>query len=157
MRPIRTWCLSHAAAYSLLMLICSIVQIQFPRLSYLGLLLSKLYTFFEGSLINPDISPDDAWLEYEGVPLKWHYPLGLLYDLYSGAEPVYPSDSSGKQHDSPEDEEKETLPWKLTLHYSNYPTDQLVKLDVEGKHLHDLYIHSVKEVRPSCINSYLSF
>ncbi|KAF2645447.1 autophagy protein-like protein 5 [Massarina eburnea CBS 473.64] len=121
--------------------------IQFPRLSYLGLLIQRLHDFFEDQLIYPEVSPAEAWLEYEGVPLKWHYPLGLLYDLYAGAEPAYPNDSSEEQTSerSSGGEEKESLPWKLTLHFSDYPVDQLVKLDAEGKHLHDLFIHSVKE------------
>ncbi|KAF2876857.1 autophagy protein 5 [Massariosphaeria phaeospora] len=118
--------------------------IQFPRLSYLGLLLHKLHGFFASSLIYPDVSPADAWLSYEGVPLKWHYPLGLLYDLYSGVEPAYPADGSGKK-DRDVEEEQKNMPWKLTVHFSDYPVEHLVKLDSEGNHLHDLYMHSVKE------------
>ena len=81
----------------------------------------------------------EAWLSYEDVPLKWHYPLGLLYDLYAGSEPSHP----GTAKEVPG---KETLPWKLSIHFSDYPVKQLVKLDAEGKVLHDLYINSVKEV-----------
>jgi autophagy-related protein 5 len=97
-------------------------------------------------LIYPDVSPSDTWLSYEGVPLKWHYPLGLLYDLYSGAEPASPSDNanpSPQKHDTPEDGKH--LPWRLTVHFSAYPTEQLVQLDNDNKHMHDLFIHSVKE------------
>jgi len=109
-------------------------------------MLHKLHTFFKPSLIYPDISPADAWLEYEDVPLKWHYPLGLLYDLYAGVDPAYPSDVPYDQHGPQSDRDTNTTPWTLTIHYSGYPSDQLVKLDTEGKHLHDLFIHSVKEV-----------
>lgn len=124
-------------------------QVQFPRLSYLGLLVGKLHAFFSRSLIYPDVSPKDAWLSYEDVPLKWHYPLGLLYDLYSGAEPAYPPDTDAdtaptQQLESTE-EEHGRLPWRLTIHFSEYPSEQLVQLDDDGKHLHDLFIQSVKE------------
>jgi autophagy-related protein 5 len=97
-------------------------------------------------LIYPDVSPADLWLSYEGVPLKWHYPLGLLYDLYSGAEPSYPTDSSLPSHktESSEDEAHH-LPWKLTVHFSDYPAEQLVRLDTEHKVMHDLFRNSVKE------------
>ncbi|EMD62042.1 hypothetical protein COCSADRAFT_95423 [Bipolaris sorokiniana ND90Pr] len=123
--------------------------IQFPRISYLGLLIHKLHTFFSRSLIYPDVSPKDAWLSYEDVPLKWHYPLGLLYDLYSGAEPAYPpgADVEAAPAHQPEGAEEEhgRLPWRLTVHFSDYPTEQLVQLDNDGKHLNDLFIQSVKE------------
>lgn len=120
--------------------------IQFPRLSYLGLLIHKLHAFFADSLIYPNVSASDAWLSYEGVALKWHYPLGLLYDLYSGAEPAHPSDNlSTSSKPTVVDDEPSKLPWRLTVHFSDYPTDQLVHLDNEGRHLHDMFIHSVKE------------
>jgi len=97
-------------------------------------------------LIYPDVSPSDTWLSYEGVPLKWHYPLGLLYDLYSGAEPAYPSDNASplsQKHETLEDGKH--LPWRLTVHFSAYPSEQLVQLDNDDRHLHDLFTHSVKE------------
>ncbi|RMZ74031.1 autophagy 5 [Pyrenophora seminiperda CCB06] len=126
--------------------------IQFPRLSYLGLLVKRLHGFFAGSLIYPDVRPKDAWLSYEGVPLKWHYPLGLLYDLYSGAEAAYPPDTgtdadaaAQSQRLDSNEKESQRLPWRLTLHFSDYPSDQLVQLDNEDKHLQDMFIHSVKE------------
>jgi autophagy-related protein 5 len=86
------------------------------------------------------VGPEEAWLSFEGVPLKWHYPFGLLYDLYSGREPFSAGQDKGVQGN-------ESRAWKLTVHFSDYPVDQLVKLDADGKHLHDLYINSVKEVR----------
>ncbi|EDU45444.1 autophagy protein 5 [Pyrenophora tritici-repentis] len=126
--------------------------VQFPRISYLGLLVKKLHGFFARSLIYPDVTPKDAWLSYEGVPLKWHYPLGLLYDLYSGAEPAYPPDidtdadaTAQSQKLETTEEERRRLPWRLTIHFSDYPMDQLVQLDNEDKHLQDMFIHSVKE------------
>ncbi|KAH8731422.1 autophagy protein 5 [Phaeosphaeriaceae sp. PMI808] len=122
--------------------------IQFPRLSYLGLLIHTLHAFFSSNLIYPNVEPSSLWLSYEGVPLKWHYPLGLLYDLYSGAEPAYPVDSTASSHKHEaitEELELQHLPWRLTVHFSDYPSEQLVRLDNGGKHIHDLFIHSVKE------------
>lgn len=124
-------------------------QIQFPRLSYLGLLIHRLHAFFSRSLIYPDVSPKDAWLSYQQVPLKWHYPLGLLYDLYAGAEPAYASDAHGDAAPAHKvesaEEEHGRLPWRLTIHFSEYPAEQLVQLDNDDKQLHDLFIQSVKE------------
>ncbi|KAF9153642.1 autophagy protein 5 [Actinomortierella ambigua] len=61
---------------------------------------------------------DDAevWYDYEGTPLKWHYPIGLLYDLH------------GIQASSNKPGARETLlPWKVTVHFQNFPADRLIK------------------------------
>ncbi|KAI9673250.1 MAG: autophagy protein 5 [Trizodia sp. TS-e1964] len=106
-------------------------MIQYPRLSYLPFLLKRLHLFFAYSLIDPDVPLENGWFSFEGVPLKWHYPVGLLYDLFSGADPLQQKDNS--------------LPWRLTLHFSDFPEDQLVQLDRDGRVMHDAYINSVKE------------
>ncbi|KAJ8605005.1 hypothetical protein MRB53_041602 [Persea americana] len=75
------------------------------------------------------------------LPLKWHYPIGLLYDLYSGAEPARQSESE----DTESTRRGTPLPWQLTIHYSSFPNDQLIQLDKDDTVLLDVYINSVKE------------
>jgi autophagy-related protein 5 len=111
--------------------------IQFPRVSYLGLLIHKLHAFFARSLVYPDVPPTNLWLSYQGVPLRWHFPLGLLYDLYAGADPTH--DDASKAQDG-----ADVLPWTLTAHFSEYPSS-LMRLDSDHKILHDLYRNAVKE------------
>lgn len=78
------------------------------------------------------------------MALKYHYPIGLLYDLFSGAAPSNPED------DGTEDVE-ELLPWKLVLRYSDFPDEQLMGLDGEEKVLRDCFVNAVKEVSfPLC-------
>ena len=128
-------------------------QIQCPRLSYLPFLLPRIRAFFASSLINTEVQAHDGWFTFEDLPLKWHYPVGLLYDLFSGAEPVYPPDgdrghAAGQaEHGKKQkvDEDTETLPWRLVVHFTEWPEDQLVKLDAEGKVLQDAFINCVKE------------
>ena len=124
--------------------------VQFPRLAYLAFLLPRLHAFFVSSLINPEVQPHEAWLSFEGVPLKWHYPLGLLFDLFSGAEPVN-FDRSRKEDMGASQATVEAaagttqLPWRLTVHFTDYPGDRLMQLDAEGRALLDSFINTVKE------------
>lgn len=124
--------------------------VQPPRLSYLAFLLPQLHAFFLDRLINPEVSAHEAWLSFEGVPLKWHYPLGLLYDLFSGAEPAN-FDSQGKEDMVASQVTVENvsgatpLPWRLTVHFTDYPADQLIQLDAGGRALLDSYVNAVKE------------
>ncbi|KAL8810911.1 MAG: hypothetical protein Q9223_001975 [Gallowayella weberi] len=117
--------------------------IQYPRLSYLPFLLARLHAFFHPSLIDPSLAAHGGWFSYEDVPLKWHYPLGLLYDLFSGAVQAQISESD--RNDRFPARRPSTLPWRLTLHFTDWPGDQLVHPDAEGKVLHDAFINSVKE------------
>lgn len=111
-------------------------QITCPRLNYLPSLLPKLRSFFSSSLIDPSSQAHHGWFSFEGVPLKWHYPVGLLYDLYAGADPA----SKGADLFS-----NSSLPWRLTLHFSDWPDEELVRLDPDGLVMNDAFINSVKE------------
>ncbi|KGO54996.1 Autophagy-related protein 5 [Penicillium expansum] len=114
--------------------------IAYPRISYLPSLLPKLRAFFSNFLIEPNSQSHDGWFEFEGVPLKWHYPIGLLFDLYAGADPA--SKAAARSNESPES--GPSLPWRLILHFSDWP-DDLVRLDADGMVMNDAFINSVKE------------
>ncbi|KAL1643485.1 Autophagy protein 5 [Diplodia intermedia] len=129
--------------------------IQAPRLSYIPFLLPRLHAFFAPALINPDVHPTKGWLSYSDVPLKWHHPLGLLYDLYSGLEPYTPD--SIHHHSPPpssptsptatthQPAESSPLPWRLTLHFATPAPPTLVPLDPAYKAHHDAFVNAVKE------------
>jgi autophagy-related protein 5 len=94
-------------------------------------------------LINePDSS--QVWFSFENVPLKWNYPIGLLFDLYSSAKDDLIVASGAGRLDVDHPETTEDLSWRLTVHFSEWP-DQLIKLDAEGKEMHDKFNNSVKE------------
>ena len=122
--------------------------VQYPRLSYLACLLPRLHAFFKTKLIDPSVPITEAWLEFESVPLTWHYPSGLLYDLFSGAEPVDPTrqaDVEASQATVETAVGKNSLPWKIMVHYSDYPGDQLYTMDEEQRILQDSFVNAVKE------------
>lgn len=112
-----------------------------PRLSYLPFLLSSLKAFFTTFLIDPEVKAHLGWFSIDGVPLKWQHPVGLLYDLFSGTEPFSPESLPA----SPSEGSSPKLPWKLTLHFSEWPVSRLIPLDEEGKVEEDAFINSVKE------------
>lgn len=136
-------------------------QIQVPRLSYIPFVLPRLHAFFAPSLIDPDVHPSKGWLSYSDVPLKWHHPLGLLYDLYSGFEPYTPdslhqptnpeppspppSSSSSPTTPTTSGGEPSLLPWRLTAHFTTPAPASLVPLDAAYKAHHDAFVNAVKE------------
>ena len=84
------------------------------------------------------------------MPLKWHLPIGLLYDLYAGADPASKGDrdayASEDATESPtNDSAGGSLPWRLTVHFSDWPNEELVRLDANGMVMNDAFINSVKE------------
>lgn len=81
-----------------------------------------------------------AWLSFENVPLKYHYPVGLLHDLFSG--------NAAADADDDDDEvgAEAGKPWRLVVSYSGFPADMLMGLDAEGRVVRDCYVNAVKEV-----------
>ena len=100
-----------------------------------------LHHFFGDALIEQDTIPHDGWFSFEGVALKWHYPLGLLYDLFSGATPHQAQRLANVQNEAIGDQ----LPWRITVHFTDWPEQALVRPDADGKVFHDAFINSVKE------------
>ncbi|EPS30498.1 hypothetical protein PDE_05449 [Penicillium oxalicum 114-2] len=112
-----------------------------PRVSYLPSLLPRVRAFFSAYLIEPSSRHHDGWFAFEGVPLKWHYPVGLLFDLYAGVDPA---SKTGLRND-PTQQTESSAPWRLTVHFSDWPSEDLVRLDENGMVMNDAFINSVKE------------
>ncbi|KAI5297326.1 autophagy protein 5, partial [Ascosphaera atra] len=74
--------------------------------------------------------------------------IGLLYDFYSAAQAASASRESQHVERGRFDEvtaRSNQLPWKLTVHFNDFPEKELVKLDNAGKVLVDSFMNSVKE------------
>lgn len=81
-----------------------------PRCSFFPLVLDdRLKQHFQ-EFASKGGENDEMWLEYNGTPLKWHYPIGVLFDLYATGSP---------------------LPWSIQVHFRNFPADKLVRLNGE--------------------------
>jgi len=75
-----------------------------PRLSYFPLVTDKVKKHFV-KFVSTDKQDAEMWLDFNGTPLKWHYPIGLLFDL----------NKSDIQ-----------LPWTITLHFDKFPDGELL-------------------------------
>jgi len=90
------------------------------RVSYFPLVLSKLLQYFVNMV--DEIKAADVWFEYNGAPLKWHYPVGVLFDLHKIDD---------------------TLPWRITVRTKAFP-DQLIRM-ANRDALESSFIQSIKE------------
>ncbi|XP_055380369.1 autophagy protein 5 [Condylostylus longicornis] len=79
------------------------------RLSYLPLVTDKARKYFTRYISNEQ-QEGDVWFDYNGIPLKLHFPIGVLYDLTH---------------------REEELPWPLTIHFTKFPEDTLVKFSTK--------------------------
>ncbi|CAH1799923.1 unnamed protein product [Owenia fusiformis] len=77
-----------------------------PRQTYFPLITDKVQRHFIKH-IEPGIQEQstEIWLEYEGKPLKWHYPIGVLFDMFN-------TDT--------------LLPWNITVHFQNFPEEEIL-------------------------------
>ncbi|ROL33062.1 Autophagy protein 5 [Anabarilius grahami] len=74
-----------------------------PRVSYLTLVTDKVKKHFLKVMKAEDV--EEMWFEYEGTPLKWHYPIGVLFDLHAS---------------------NTALPWNVSVHFKNFPEQDLL-------------------------------
>nr|CAG4645736.1 EOG090X0BB3 [Lynceus sp. MCZ IZ 141354] len=75
-----------------------------PRLSYFPLVTDKVKRHFL-RYVAADKHENEMWLEYEDTPLKWHYPIGVLFDM----------------------SHVESLPWNITVHFDKFPEMKLIR------------------------------
>eukprot|EP00092_Neocalanus_flemingeri_P048084 GFUD01054748.1.p1 GENE.GFUD01054748.1~~GFUD01054748.1.p1 ORF type:complete len:268 (+),score=101.12 GFUD01054748.1:55-858(+) len=92
-----------------------------PRMSYLPLATDKVRKQFSSHLSG---QAGEMWFSYRGSPLRWHHPIGLLYDLLAD------QDSS--------------LPWSITTHFSHFPTDQILSCQAREQ-VEAVFMASLKE------------
>ncbi|KAF5286907.1 hypothetical protein FQA39_LY00440, partial [Lamprigera yunnana] len=82
-----------------------------PRLSYFPLVIDKVRKHFSRYVDN-EKQEQEMWLEYNGQPLKWHFPIGVIFDLYVGSDIQ--------------------LPWNITVHFDKFPESQIFREIVEA-------------------------
>lgn len=77
-----------------------------PRLSYLPLFFNEAYEHFK-PFIEPRMGQSyEIWFDFNNVPLRWQFPIGVLCDILCGLEVP--------------------LPWELTAHFRGSTDQELV-------------------------------
>lgn len=96
-----------------------------------------MLTFFAPCLIADaaTISTGSGYFVYETVALKWHFPIGLLYDIHVLSTDQVPQNSGPPNK-----------PFRLTVHFSPEPSAVTQNLaPTSARALNDAFINSVKE------------
>ncbi|OCH85706.1 hypothetical protein OBBRIDRAFT_838764 [Obba rivulosa] len=94
--------------------------LQAPRVSYLPLLVPEIKRFLTDVVFDDAaaraMKEEDWWFESDdGALLKWHWPVGLIYDYHTITSSIRPSAPP-----------QQTAPLRLTLHLASPPTDKLL-------------------------------
>mmetsp|Transcript_14608 Transcript_14608/g.37494 ORF Transcript_14608/g.37494 Transcript_14608/m.37494 type:complete len:299 (-) Transcript_14608:1852-2748(-) len=99
-------------------------QVMASRCSYLPAVAEQLLQHFQRVLPPGEHTP---WFDHCGVPLKWHIPIGVLYDiLHTERSTATP------------------LPWELTVHYRSFPSQELITCD-DVTTPRSAFVNSLKE------------
>ncbi|KAI8602890.1 autophagy protein Apg5-domain-containing protein [Dissophora ornata] len=126
-----SWDLAEVTGYSLKHI--EPLLIEAPRCSYLPILTGQARNHISARHAQLTSDDSEVWYEYEGIPLKWHYPIGLLYDIHVlQAEAV--QGAGGVQ----------PLPWKVTMHFEDFPSDKLIK-SLSSDSCQDYFMSMIKE------------
>ncbi|CAA19290.1 autophagy associated protein Atg5 [Schizosaccharomyces pombe] len=80
-----------------------------PRQSYFAQILPNVQR-----LLAPSIPLSECWLDYNGVPLKWHWPVGLLFDLLTVFDPDTP---------------RAPVLWRIQLRSGLFPTTKILQME----------------------------
>ena len=72
----------------------------------------------------------ECWFEDEesGTPLRWHLFAGILYDLMK-CKSVLKCNNNNTSTSNTQPTEHCYLPWRLRIHFTAYPTDQILPLN----------------------------
>ncbi|KAG1745428.1 autophagy-related protein [Suillus paluster] len=100
--------------------------IQAPRVSYLPLLMPEIRRFLMDVVFDEAagkmLKEEEWWFESEeGTLLKWHWPIGLIYDSHTICASIRPPSQTSTSHHN-----LQVTPLKLILHLASPPTEKLL-------------------------------
>ena len=78
-----------------------------PRQSLLPVVTDKVKKHFS-KFVSSALQDNVAWFESAGAPLKWHLPIGVLFDM---------------------EDSRSVLPWAITVHFDKFPSEEILRYD----------------------------
>ncbi|KAK9809413.1 hypothetical protein WJX73_003565 [Symbiochloris irregularis] len=105
------------------------IYIQAPRSTYLPTLAEEAFKSFQHAML-ASTTAAQPWFEHRHLPLKWHHPLGVLYDLHSRLG--------------------DTI-WELTVHFRDFPERLLLQYSESSMEAN--FFMSLKEAAFVCLRS----
>lgn len=99
-----------------------------PRQAYLPYIATRaVYDHFTE---HAPPNPEELWFEHDGKPLRWHVPIGVLFDHAVGLD------------------DGRALPWQLVAHFSTFPAQTLLRgggLRADNTAVGASYLNALKE------------
>jgi len=98
------------------------------RMSYFPLVIDRVQRYFSRFIDQrADHGSVEIWLEDEnGMPIQWHYPVGVLYDIA-----MSPTSTSGS-------------PWPVTVHFRGFPEHSLIHCSSRDM-IESVFMSAIKE------------
>ncbi|XP_040576577.1 autophagy protein 5 [Lepeophtheirus salmonis] len=85
-----------------------------PRQSYLPLTLEKVRKHFSKHTESPNA---DIWFSCNGSAIRWHLPVGLLFDSFMMGQETEDNDASFH------------LPWNLNVVFGEFPSEEIIRFN----------------------------
>ncbi|KRZ60660.1 Autophagy protein 5, partial [Trichinella nativa] len=121
-----------------------------PRVSYFPLAAEKIYKHF-ASYVDDDRF-NEIWLEYNGIPLPWQYPIGLLHDIYAD-DAVHPWNITVRVKDFPQEELLSCKSLNIVEAHFNHMLKQAGVVKHQGHIIEKMQKHEIKQLWNSFVNS----
>ncbi|GAM21472.1 hypothetical protein SAMD00019534_046470 [Acytostelium subglobosum LB1] len=115
------------------------ITLMVPRNSYFPLITGVVRDHFSYSTL---VISEELWLEYKGIPLKWHLPIGVLFDMLVADDSVGGGNNNSNNNNSSNNNNNSNsnsssndyhgsnstpVIWNVTVHFQSYPEKVLLR------------------------------
>ena len=97
------------------------LYLMLPRHLYLPCFIEKIFHYYSKYFPDHSFHSNDFWFEFHSKPLKWHYPIGVLYDASAA-----------------------NLPWEIIVHWNDFPENELIRFP-DSESIEAFYMSTLKE------------